>query len=93
MSQPSSPSKGESPGSPEGNAGWVKFDEADSSPVSASPSKTNNNNRNSYTGSSVSSARGSVTSATIPSDDPAGGGGVLPVSEIQVRIRKGFVIK
>ena len=60
---------------------WVKFDEADGalpSASSASPDK----NKSSRSSSGVSSARGSVNSAVIHEEEPAGG--VLPVSEVQV---------
>ena len=73
-------------------SGWVKFDETDSTANgnkdaavvegSANNSPAKNNNNRSGSSSGVSSARGSVTSAIMASGDD--GGGVLPVSEIQV---------
>ncbi len=91
MSQPSSPRKAGGDSDVTTGSGWVKFDETDSTANgnkdaavvegSANNSPAKNNNR-SGSSSGVSSARGSVTSAIMASGDD--GGGVLPVSEIQV---------
>lgn len=85
MSASTSPHKGDEATTASAESpGWVKFDEADGSAPSDdqnSPVKT----RTSRSSSGVSSARGSVQSVVNPALAAVGsGGGVLPVSEVEV---------